>query len=127
MTSAERASSRGRSSASRAFSCSGVEAVEGLARLAQRGVVQLALLAAGAADEHRPHALGVVSGERGGALGRLVVRVGVHGQHAQREPLRISGSHVVTLSGRPREPSMGQRCARLGADRDQSRAGRGDG
>ena len=60
------------------------EPVERLARLAQRRVLQVALLAAGAAHEHRVHALGVVLGHRRGALRRLVVGVGVDGEQRQR-------------------------------------------
>ena len=48
-----------------------------------RGVEDVAGLAAGAGDEHRAHALGVVPGHRGRALRRFVVGVGVHGQHAR--------------------------------------------
>ena len=46
-------------------------------------VEDVALLAAGAAHEHGADALGVVLGDGAGALGRLVVGVGVDGQQAE--------------------------------------------
>ncbi len=58
-------------------------AVERLALLAQRGVLEVALLAAGAADEHRVDAFVGVPGDRRSAFGRLVVGVCVHGQQRQ--------------------------------------------
>ena len=67
------------------------EAVERLAGLAQRRVLQVALLAAGAAHQHGVHALGVVAGDGRRALGRLVVGVGVDGE--QRQSLGAGGSH----------------------------------
>ena len=67
----------------------GRQAVERLALGAQRRVLQLALLAARAAHEHRVDALGVVPGDRRGALRRLVVGVGVDGE--QGEPRRGAG------------------------------------
>ncbi len=57
--------------------------VERLALLAQRRVVQVALLAAGGAHEHGADALGVVLRERRRTLGRLVVGMGVDGEHRQ--------------------------------------------
>ena len=72
------------------------EAVERLARLAQRRVLQVALLAAGAAHEHRVHALGVVAGDGRRALGRLVVGVGVDGEQRQLRsaPGRVTCSTI---------------------------------
>jgi hypothetical protein len=52
--------------------------------LVHGGVEDVARLAAGAGDEHGTDALGVVPGDRAGPLGRLVVRVGVHGHQAER-------------------------------------------
>ena len=88
MIRADSASSAGRMRDDLGLLLLGREAVERLARLAQRGVLQVALLAAGAADEHGVHALGVVAGDRRRALGRLVVGVGVDGE--QGEPLERS-------------------------------------
>ena len=62
----------------------GRQPVERLAGLAQVRVLQVALLAAGAAHEHGAHALRLVHRQRGRALRRLVVGVGVDGQDAQR-------------------------------------------
>ena len=67
-------------------------------------VEDVALLAAGAADEHRAHALGVVAGDRAGPLGRLVVRVGVDGQQAP-----ASGHRPATATGRPVPPGSWSR------------------
>ena len=50
----------------------------------ERRVLEVALLAAGAAHEHGAHALGVVAGQRGRALRGLVVGVGVDGEQAER-------------------------------------------
>ena len=82
---ADAASSSGRIVATSCRLLLGRQPVERLALLAQRRVLQVALLAAGATHEHGVHALGVVPGHRRGALGRLVVGMGVHGQ--QRHPL----------------------------------------
>ena len=79
----------------------GLQAVEGLPGLPEGGVLELALLAAGAAHEHGADALGVVAGQRGRALRGFVVRVGVHCEHAQRDAVEIQFSHVVTLSADP--------------------------
>ena len=46
------------------------------------GVEDVAGLAAGAAHEHGPDAVVHVTGDRPRALGRLVVGMGVHGEHA---------------------------------------------
>ena len=62
----------------------GVHPEERAALLGQAGVEEVALLAAGAAHQHRADALGVVAGDRGGALGGLVVGVGVERHEAQR-------------------------------------------
>ena len=56
----------------------------------------VAFFATGAADEHGARTFAVVFGQRGGALGGLVVGVGMHGEHA--ELLRI---HVGTISPAP--------------------------
>ena len=61
----------------------GCQPVERLARLAQRRVLEVALLAAGAAHQHGVHALVVVARQRRRPLRRFVVGVGVHGE--QRE------------------------------------------
>ena len=66
------------------------EPVERLALGAQRRVLQVALLAAGAAHQHRVHALGVVLGERRGALRRLVVGVGVDVSSVRRSAVTRS-------------------------------------
>ncbi len=64
----------------------GGEPVERLTLLAQRGVLQVALLATGAAHQHGADALVVVLGERRCTLGGLVVGMGVNGQ--QRSGVR---------------------------------------
>ena len=66
--------------------------VERLAGLAQRGVLEFALLAAGATHEHGADALGVVLGERRRALRGLVVGVRVDGED------RPGVGHAVTIS-----------------------------
>ena len=93
-----------------AFSSSGVSPWNGWPWLAQGRVLEVALLAAGAAHQHGVHALGVVPGERRGALRRLVVGVGVHGEeteaigHCARVPTSagsgLSG-HDATSGCRP--------------------------
>ena len=83
------------------FSSLGRQPVERLALLAQQRVLEVALLAAGAADEHGAHALRLVHRARRRALGRFVVGMRVHGEEAQR---RFGGrlGHDVTLSARCR-------------------------
>ena len=120
-----RRSSPGRSSAELGLLLLGREAVERLALLAQQRVLQVALLAAGAAHEHGAHALRRVHRARRRALRRLVVGVGVDGEEAAsaldharqstgtslpatcsgREPV---GSHPVQTR-RPAPPST-RRC-----------------
>ena len=75
----------------------GRQPVERLALGTQRRVLQLALLAAGAAHEHRVDALGVVAGDRRRALRRLVVGVGVDGE--QGEPR--GGAGLPSSAGEP--------------------------
>ena len=78
------ASSPGRSSASSAFSSSGVRPWNGWPGSRSARVLQVALLAAGAAHQHRAHALLLVHRQRRRALRRFVVGMGVHGE--QTEP-----------------------------------------
>ncbi|HZI44961.1 MAG TPA: hypothetical protein VFD53_07070, partial [Ilumatobacter sp.] len=66
--------------------------MERLAGLAQRGVLELAFLAAGAAHEHGSHALGVVFGQGRRALRSLVVGVRMDGED------RPGIDHAVTIS-----------------------------
>ena len=113
MISADAASSPGRIAASSAFSSLGREPVERLARFAQRRVLQVALLAAGAADQHGVHALGVVLGERRRALRRLVVGVGVNGQQRQAfghlgeaTGRRVAMPDGTTMREQPRGPTL---------------------
>ena len=73
-------------------------------------VEDVALLAAGAADEHGVHTLGVVPGDGAGALRRLVVGMGVHAQQAERfghHPVQAIGCHV-RFDPRPAGPSGAQ-------------------
>ncbi len=64
-------------------------------------VEDVALLAAGAADEHGADAFAAVLGDGARALRRLVVGMGVHGEEAERL------IHVENGSGAPREPGHG--------------------
>ncbi len=68
--------------------------MERLALKAQAGVLQFALLAAGAAHEHGAHPLGVVLGHRGCSLGRLVVGMRVHTEQSERfgHPSKVIGA-----------------------------------
>ena len=123
MMRADAASSPARISATLAFSSSGRQPVERLAGLAQRRVLQVALLAAGAAHEHGVHALGVVAGDGRRALRRLVVGVGVDGEQRQspssarrqspdrRYPRRVAASRV-TYAPPPCPPPRARRPAR---------------
>jgi Raf kinase inhibitor-like YbhB/YbcL family protein len=63
--------------------------MERLTRFPQGGILQIPLLAAGAAHEDRPDPSGAIAGDRRGALRRLVVGVGVHGQEGQRGGHRV--------------------------------------
>ena len=74
------------------------QAVERATWLAQRRVLEVALLPAGAAHEHRVDAFGVVLGDRRGALGRLVVGVGMDAE--QREPVLHAGQASDEPAGR---------------------------
>ena len=118
----------------------------GTAARARAGrVLQVALLAAGAAHEHRAHAFGVVLGQRGRALGGLVVGVGVHGEQAEgrgvhalhdirctpaASPLRrllpvrrvalLTTTFVLLDDRRRRATTTAARCGRRGPTRTQS-------
>ena len=61
----------------------GAQPVQRLSLLPQQRVLQLALLAPGAADEHGVDPSGVVLGDRRRTLRRLVVRMGVYGQQCE--------------------------------------------
>ena len=85
------------------------------ARPVHRGVEDAAALAAGAGDDHDLAPLVDVAGARGGALAGLVVRVGVHGHHAQGPPVegavaRCAGVRRST-SGAAVLPVLVSRCA----------------
>jgi hypothetical protein len=74
-----------------------------------RRVEDVAGLAAGAGDQHRTHAFGVVAGHRGGPFRGLVVGVGVHGQQAQS----VVGHRSGTLPVRFARPTPGSRAVAL--------------
>src|SRR5690606_2997629 len=65
----------------------GAHALDALGPLAEAGVEDVAALAAGARRDEHVDALGRVARGGRGALARLVVWMGVHGQEA--EPLRL--------------------------------------
>ena len=82
--------------------------------LVHRRVEDVALLAAGAAHEHGAHPLGVVAGDGASPLGRLVVRVGVDREEAER----FSGHRGEDIDG-----GLRFRCGRPGsADRHRRRS-----
>ncbi len=102
--------------------------VERTARLAEGRVLQVALLAAGATHEHRVDVLGVVLGDGGGTLGRLVVGMGVNAE--QREPVLHGGQASDGPAGRmsdndhgvprPRRPLLAARSLALARSHDAS-------
>ena len=61
----------------------------------ERRVLEVALLASGAADQHGVHPFGVVLRHRRGTLRRLVIGVGVDCEQ------RKGGPHEVKIPGRP--------------------------
>ena len=77
----------------------GGQAVERLAWFAQRRVLQIAFLAAGATHQHGVHAFGRVHRHRRRALRRFVVGMSVHGE--QTEPF-LHGRERYRGAGRPR-------------------------
>ena len=63
-------------------------------RRVDRGIQDLAGFATGATDEHGSDAFVVVPSDRRASLRRLVVRVRVHGQHAERVAVTIDRCRV---------------------------------
>ena len=111
MMRADSASSIGRIGHDLGLLLLGREAVERLALGAQRRVLQVTLLATRAADEHRVHALGVVLGQRRGALRGLVVGVGVDGEQRQSLGGRHPFDDIRAVSQRAGSPSLPRRAA----------------